>query len=200
MPPSRAALPRAGRWVTCTASLLAGCASTQVALTGPGLAEPLCRIDRPALPTQVMWGTRWRVDQKEPGHREDAALRGIQAFVEHTPCLAPVGLQRLQDAAVADEELAARARANLPAAQRVVFIVVHELGPRLLVGSPRVIEGGTEVVLHVRVLDLPAARVLADTVVTWRRGGAFVIRGVGTLDQDMTAALTAVLMPGAAPR
>ena len=34
----------------------------------------------------------------------------------------------------------------------------------------------------------------------WRNGGTFVIKGVKTLEQDMSAALAATLMPGQSAR
>ena len=41
---------------------------------------------------------------------------------------------------------------------------------------------------------------LANTRTFWRNGGTFVIKGVKTLDQDMSAALSATLMSTAAAK
>jgi hypothetical protein len=178
---------------------LAGCASTTVDIAGSPLAQPLCRVGAPAVHTVVYWATQWRPDQKEPALREAAALRGIEDFLGRTACLAVVGIHRLHatEALPSDEVLLARSTASSARPERVVMIVVRELGPRLLIGSPAVVEGGTEVLIDVRVLDAQASRSLADARTLWRNGGTFVIQGVNTLDQDMSAALNATLMPGA---
>jgi hypothetical protein len=78
-----------------------------------------------------------------------------------------------------------------------VLIVVRELGPKLLIGSPVLVEGGTEVVIEVRVLDGHTAESMANVRTHWQNGGALVVKGVGTLDQDMSAALRTTLMTGA---
>jgi len=60
---------------------------------------------------------------------------------------------------------------------------------------PVIVQGGTEVLVDVQVLDIPNSARLA-TRTSWRNGGMFVIKGVKTLDADMSAALLATLMPG----
>lgn len=180
--------------------LLSACASTSVSRTGAPLDGPLCQAGTPAVPTFVFWGSRWRPDQKEPQLREAAALRGIEDFLAGTDCLKLAGIQRLPPGAPlpSDSPLPAGMAAASAAAERIVFIVVRELGPRLEIGIPLIVEGGTEVLLDVRVLDTRSPAVLADTRTHWRNGGSFVIKGVKTLDSDMSAALAATLMPGTA--
>lgn len=180
---------------------LTGCASTHVESSGSPLQEPLCRPGAPALATIVVWGTQWRPDQKEPALREAAALRGIDDFLAGTRCLAVTGVQRYPDGAEppSDAQLLQPLATSSPRADRIVLIVVRELGPRLIVGLPMIVEGGTEVVIDVRVLDPRQAAPLASTRTQWRHGGTFVIKGVQTLAQDMSAALRATLMPGSVP-
>ncbi|MDO8947805.1 MAG: hypothetical protein Q7U88_11715, partial [Desulfocapsaceae bacterium] len=76
----------------------------------------------------------------------------------------------------------------------VLFVVVRELGPRLVIGIPNIVEGGTEVKIDVRVLATQTSKLLANTQTLWRNGGTFVIKGVSTLDRDMSSALSYVLM------
>jgi hypothetical protein len=181
---------------------LPGCASTTVETTGSPLKEPLCAVGARALAIEIYWGTQWRPDQKEPLFREAAALRGIEDFLGRTSGLVVAGLHRLSngDAFPSDEELM-RSVASTPAVpERVVLIVVRELGPRITIGTPAIVEGGTEVLIDVRVLDLQRSVALANARTLWRNGGTFVVKGVKTLDQDMSAALTATLMPSAAER
>jgi hypothetical protein len=81
--------------------------------------------------------------------------------------------------------------------EKVVLIVVRELGPTVKIGaSLALVEGGTEVVLDVSVYELaiPTPRTFN---VQWRRGGPGVVKGVATLPQDLQAALTAGLQPHA---
>jgi len=179
-------------------AMTTGCASTKIETTGSPLKEPLCQAGGPALATVVYWGVQWRPDQKEPPLREAAALRGIEDFLTHANCLSVGGVHRLPAAeAVPSDEALLRLADALPVkAERVVHIVVRELGPRLVIGVPVIVEGGTEVLIDVRVLDTRDTTSLAHTRTLWRNGGVFVIKGVETLDQDMSAALRATLMPG----
>jgi len=194
----RLRLPAPRFVLAATLLALAGCASTRVESSGSPLKEPLCRAGAPTVATAVVWGTQWRPDQKEPALREAAALRGIEDFLGSTRCLAVTGVQRFPAGAEppADAELLQRVAASPVRADRVVLIVVRELGPRLTIGLPVIVEGGTEVFIDVRVLDPAQAAPLASTRTQWRHGGSFVIKGVQTLDHDMSAALRATLMPG----
>lgn len=178
------------------AFLLSGCASTTVATTGRQLEAPLCQAGQPSIPTIVYWGTKWRPDQKEPVLREAAALRGIQAFVRRADCLSVVAVDRLTSEQVtsSNEELTRLASNFNPKPERVLLIVVRELGPRLLIGLPAIVEGGTEVLIDVIVLKATTSESLATAQTLWRNGGTFVIKGVKTLDQDMSEALSSTLM------
>ncbi len=184
------------------ASVLTGCASTTVEITGAPLKEPLCAVGAQALATVVYWEPQWRPDQKEPLLREAAALRGIEDFLGRTSCLAVAGLHRLPtgDATPSNDELMRAVASTSAKPERVVLIVVRELGPRITIGIPDIVEGGTEVVIEVRVLDVRRSASLANARTFWRNGGTFVVKGVKTLDQDMSAALSATLMPRAADR
>jgi len=62
------------------------------------------------------------------------------------------------------------------------------------------VEGGTEVVLELKVLDVHTGEPMANLHTHWQNGGAFVIKGVKTLEQDMSAALQAALAPAAPSR
>jgi len=184
-------------------ALMAGCASTKIETTGTPPAQPLCQTDKPAVSTAVYWGPQWRPDQKEPQLREAAALRGIEDFLKRAGCLAVTGVHHLptEMPLPTNEELVRLAANSTPVPERLLLIVVRELGPRLVIGIPVIIEGSTEVQIELRVLNPKTAESLANTQTLWQNGGTFVIKGVKTLDQDMSAALSAVLMPGvAAPR
>lgn len=187
--------------LAATLLALAGCASTRIEHTGAPLKEPLCRAGAPAVATAVVWGTQWRPDQKEPALREAAALRGIEDFLGSTRCLAVTGVQRFPGGAEppSDAQLLQQVAASAVRADRIVLVVVRELGPRLTIGLPVIVEGGTEVFIDVRVLDPAQAAPLASTRTQWRHGGSFVIKGVQTLDHDMSAALRATLLPGTSP-
>jgi hypothetical protein len=184
-------------------TLTMGCASTKIETTGTPLAQPLCQADKPAVSTVVYWGPQWRPDQKEPPLREAAALRGIEDFLKRADCLAITGVHRLPAGMPlpADEELVRLAANSTPIPDRLLLIVIRELGPRLVIGIPVIIQGSTEAQIELRVLNAKTGESLASTQTLWQNGGTFVIKGVKTLDQDMSAALNAVLMPDmAAPR
>jgi hypothetical protein len=176
-----------------------GCASTKVDTTGATLQEPLCRAGAGKVSALVYWGPQWRPDQKEPERREAAALRGIESFLTDSACVARSDVRRLPGERMAevpsDEALLKLAAAASPRPDRVLVIVVRELGPILRIGIPSVVEGGTEVVLELRLLDVPASSVQANVRTHWSNGGTFVIKGVGSLERDMSAALAAALTP-----
>jgi hypothetical protein len=182
-------------------ALMAGCASTKIDTTGTQPAQPLCQVDKPAISTVVYWGPQWRPDQKEPPLREAAALRGIEDFIKRAGCLAVTGVNRLPTGMPlpTNEELVRLAANATPVPERLLLIVVRELGPRLVIGIPVIIEGSTEVQIELRVLNPRTAESLVNTQTLWQNGGTFVIKGVTTLDQDMSAALSAVLMPAISP-
>lgn len=150
----------------------------------------------------VYWRPQWRPDQKAPPLREAAALRGIEDFFASSRCVATVDIRRLPGElsvdVPSDEQLLRLSAATAPSPDRVLLIVVRELGPKLVIGIPVLIEGGTEVVIDVRVLNVHTSKSMANVRTHWQNGGTFVIKGVKTLDQDMSAALRNTLMPAAA--
>lgn len=184
---------------TLLCATLLGCAATRVDTTGTPLQAPLCQPGGPPVSALVYWMPQWRPDQKEPERREAAALQGIQDYFAATPCVSRADIRRIAAGAAVptDEQLLRLAAAASPAPDRVLLIVVHELGPRLVIGIPALVEGSTEAVLELRVLDVRRAASLADARVHWENGGTFVIKGVKTLPQDMRAALQSVLTPKA---
>ncbi|MCU7853349.1 MAG: hypothetical protein KZQ80_14195 [Candidatus Thiodiazotropha sp. (ex Monitilora ramsayi)] len=175
-----------------------GCASTKIESTGALLKEPLCHAEKAAVSTLVYWGPKWRSDQKEPQLREAAALRGIESFLKRAGCIEVNGIHRLswKKQPQSNEELLNLASKSVPESERVLLIVIRELGPWLEIGIPAILEGGTEVLIDVRVLNPQTSGVLASTQTLWRNGGKFVVKGVKTLDQDISSALSTVLMPG----
>jgi hypothetical protein len=185
------------RALLLAAALLAGCASTTVGTTGRPLEAPLCQPGEAPRTVYFVWGPEWRPDQKEPAQREALARKGIEEFLAGTPCLAVAGVKRFPagSATPSDEELLQLARGATPPADLAVLVVVHELGPILLIGIPALVEGGTEVVIDVRVLETATSAILAESRTHWKNGGTFVIKGTGSLDRDMAAALRAALLP-----
>lgn len=159
--------------------MLAGCASTRVETTGPRSAISLCQ---PAWPTLVLWNTKWRPDQKDVVERETAAWNGIQKFFIGSSCFGGAEIRE-----------AGTLPADTSSYGRVVLVTVRELGPIVRIGSPSVLEGGTEVVIETKVLDGRSRQTLLDQRTHWQNGGPFVVKGVGTLEQDMRAALEATL-------
>lgn len=181
----------------CLSLVLAGCATTRIETTGTPLPQPLCAASSGNDAVSVLWATRWRPDQKEPPLREAAALRGIEAFFASQHCFRQVRIRHI-DLPLAGEypsaaQLVSLAGSDAAPPDKVVLIVVRELGPKLWIGLPKLIEGGTEVVLEVKVVNGVGAGSLADLRTHWQKGGPFYIKGVKTLDQDMQTTLQGVL-------
>jgi hypothetical protein len=180
--------------------ILSGCASTQVETSGAALHESFCREGAGKLSALAYWGPQWRADQKEPERREAAALRGIESFFTESACVARFEVLRLPGEHMAevpsDDALLKLASAAAPRPDKVLVIIVRELGPILKIGIPSIVEGGTEVVLELRLLDVPTSSAQANVRTHWWNGGTFVVKGVGSLERDMSAALAAALLPG----
>lgn len=183
---------------------LAGCATTSVETTSFTLQQPLCVTDNRTGSVSVFWAPRWRADQKEPLLREAAALRGIEAFFASQPCFTQVKIRRIDLPASedyqSDEQPVSLARSDITTPDKVVLIVVRELGPKLRIGLPMLVAGGTEVVLEVKIAQGVGASLLANLHTHWQKGGPFYIEGVKTLDQDMQTALQGVLAPSVPAR
>src|SRR6202795_4945753 len=141
----------------CVAVL--GCASTKVETSGATPKEPLCQASREQLSALVLWGCVWRPDQKDVPLREEAAQRGLEDFFAKSGCFSKVDIRRVSGGRPAlvpsDQELLSIASTASPTPDRVVVVAVRELGPIVqLLGSPALVEGGTDVVLEVRVLNV----------------------------------------------
>ncbi|TDP80688.1 hypothetical protein EV672_11123 [Aquabacterium commune] len=180
---------------------LSGCASTTIDVTGQALQAPLCGRASAASASAsvaVLWGPLWRPDQKEPPLREAAALKGLQQFFATQRCLTDVAIQRIaipaQGELLSDAALLDMAKTLTPHANKVILIVVRELGPKLRIGLPTLVEGGTEVVVDVRVVDAQRQTREATVQTHWQKGGPFYVKGVKSLDQDMQAALASVFV------
>jgi hypothetical protein len=142
---------------------------------------------------KIVWVTNWRLDQKDIPARESAASEGIGQFFERSACFSSASVHHLPEYSAPSIQAAVTDAATRY--EKVVLVVVRELGPTLKLGaSLALLEGGTEVVLEVSeyVPANPAPRTFS---VQWRSGGAGVIKGVATLPQDMQAALASALQP-----
>jgi len=175
----------------CTFVLaLGGCASTTTVQLNPAPQAPVCEISKVAL---ILWRTQWRADQKDVPDREAAATDGLGEFFKKSACFKSTSLQRVpNDTRESAEAMVAKATTRF---EKVVLIVVRELGPTVKLGaSLALIEGETQVDLE--VLEYTSAQVAPRAfTVQWRSGGAGVIKGVATLPLDIQAALAAGLQP-----
>ena len=178
-------------------ALVAGCASTTTTTTlQPSPQTPVCDASAQAL---VLWAPHWRPDQKDVSAREDAAAAGLNDFFARSGCFAHAELRRVPalTSAAVQAELGRSSGAVAP----VVGIEVRELGPVVkLLSSAALVDGGTEVLLHISVYASPAAAELRQFTVHWQDGGPGVVKGVASLPADMRAALQAGLQPGAAAK
>ena len=180
------------RIVSLVTSLLVvgGCASTTTVQVSPSPQEPVCAASTRAL---VLWMPQWRVDQKDVLTREAAAADGITQFLQRSGCFESASVKRLPQAT--QEAAQAAATAATKQYEKVVLIVVRELGPTIKIGaSMALVEGGTEAVLVVSEF-VPNKQRPRTFTVQWRSGGPGVVQGVASLPQDMQAALVAGLKP-----
>lgn len=179
------------------ASVLGACANVELAVVGDAPRTATCERDGQRFDAIVVWGTRWRPDQKDVRDREAIAARGIERFFRSTGCFSTSRVVRddARIAAFGDPDARTLAAERVPPSARVLAIAVRELGPVLVLGGTSVVEGGTEVVLDIASHDGASGRRLAAFQACRRHGGAWVVKGVATLEDDLVAALTAALDP-----
>lgn len=181
--------------------LLAGCASTTVELSGDAPTASLCEAAGENINAVVLWGPHWRPDQKNVPLREAAADQGIEQFFAGSACYSSTEIRRVLLATPpSPAELARYVAEASPGANRVLVLTIRELGPVVkLLGSPALVEGGTEVVLQVHSFDLGRPSSNYDFTIHWQSGGPGVIKGVATLPEDVRSALQIGLKPRSMP-
>ncbi len=185
---------RTGSLGLIAVSLLAGCAATTSLTLTPSPQAALCQRSPERIAAVVLWGTKWRVDQKDVTDRETAAYHGITRFFRESECFARVEIRRLSSSAEPLEQGATTA--NSSAADVVLVVVVRELGPILKLGSSAaLVEGGTEVVLDFAAVQARAATPTRAFSVRWQNGGPGVVKGIASLPADIEATLAASLQP-----
>jgi hypothetical protein len=174
-----------------------GCASTSVEFAGAPPTVPICQTAGERIDGLVVWGPRWRADQKEPARREAAAEQGIGQHFASSHCFARTEVRRVAAAVpLSADELRALASGTPGQPRRLVVIAVRELGPVLsLLASGALVEGGTEVLLDITVYDPDRGDSRRDFTVHWRNGGPGVVKGVTTLPDDIQSALAQALQP-----
>ncbi|MEW5838185.1 MAG: hypothetical protein AB1717_05065 [Pseudomonadota bacterium] len=166
--------------------LLAGC-STTVATLNPSPQKPVCERESSAL---VIWETQWRQNQKDIAEREFAAETGLRQFLVQSGCFAHSELRRIN---MNDLE---PLKGSVDTFDKVISITVREIGPIvMLFSTDGMIEGGTEVVLNITEYALPDFNSKRQFSVNWFSGGAFVIKGVESLPNDMQEALRIGMKP-----
>jgi hypothetical protein len=180
----------------CLSTSLLGCATTHFEVTGDALSQPLCQSKTEQFSALVLWGPVWRVNQKDVLLREEAALRGIEDFA--ATCFGKVSIRRLEGSRLAesptDEQVRTLAANEVLPPDRVLVVIVRELGPVIqILGPVAAFGGGTEAVLELQIRDARSGEPINKLMTHWHNGGSFVIKSTKTLRQDMKSALQAVL-------
>lgn len=176
---------------------LGGCATTQITTHVVGNRNPLCQGQASAQTALILWGTAWRDNQKDIALREKMASRGIAQYFTTSSCFSKVEILKLaggrEAVGLSDAEALKFAISTGRQYGNVIHVRVEELGPLLIINpSPILWEGGTEVVLRIRVLNLHTSALETDIAIHWKNSGAFVLKGTKTLEQDIQAALASV--------
>ena len=182
------------------AALIGGCAATSVDFPGGRPQAPFCQSGGEALSAAVVWGPQWRPDQKDVPAREQAAEEGLAQFFATPTCFARARVYRRPGGSLGSVEearaasAAAAAGADARGVDRVLFIVVRELGPVVkLLSSAALVDGGTEVVLDIAEYRPGQRAPQRQFSIRWANGGPGVVKGVQTLPDDLVAALKAAL-------
>jgi hypothetical protein len=182
---------------------LGGCATTRVTMHAVGNRPPLCQAQTTPETALILWGTAWRENQKDATLREAIASRAIAQYFSTSSCYSKVEVLKLaagrEAVGLSDAEALKFVISAGGQYDKIILVRVEELGPLVMIYlSPILWEGGTEVVLRVRVLNANTSALEADITAHWKNSGAFVLKGTKTLEQDLQAALASVF--GEAPR
>jgi hypothetical protein len=176
----------------CLGFAAGACASTQVNYTPTEPTQKVCQNPAERTSALVLWKPQWRPDQKEPANREAAAKQGFENFFHDGNCFVMTQLERTDAGSIAEYLRLAPAAAGK---QKYLHITVRELGPIVkLFSSLALVEGGTEVVLDIEVLETRNSQ-MEKFRVHWQNGGPWTLKGVKTLSTDLMAALAAALTP-----
>jgi hypothetical protein len=182
----------------CITALLFGCATTHFETKGDSLSQPLCHSTSGKFTALVLWGPIWRANQKDVPLREEAALRGIEDFA--ATCFSTVSIRRLDGGRRAkiptEEQVRTLVGSEMFQPDRVLVVIVRELGPVIqILGPVATFGGGTEVLLELQIRDPQSGEPIVKLQTNWYNGGSFVIKSTKTLPQDMGSALIAALGP-----
>ena len=176
---------------------IGGCATTQVTTHVVGNKHASCKAQATAQTVLILWGTAWRDNQKEVALREKMASQGIAQYFKTSSCFSNVEVLKVaagrEAVGLSDAEALKFAISTGGHYGKVIFVRVEELGPLVIIHpSPILWEGGTEVVLRIRVLNVHSLVLETDIAIHWKNSGAFVLKGTKTLEQDIQAALASV--------
>lgn len=176
----------------CFLLVLCGCATVRIDLHSTGAEIPLLRNNPAPDRVLVLWGAAWRSNQKEPGRREEIASAAIGEFFDGKAVV-----KRTVDGAPAlllsDSQIFRSKDVTSSRYERIIVLRIEELGPLLTFYlSPVLWEGSTDVSFRVRVLDPSSAALVSEIGAQWKKGGAFHLRGVSKLKEDLKSALASI--------
>ncbi|MEK7431773.1 MAG: hypothetical protein AABZ74_01470 [Cyanobacteriota bacterium] len=145
----------------------------------------------------ILWGTAWRKDQKEVKLREEIAEKAISNFFSKTKVFSSFKILKNVDKKSAielsDIEALNINKESEIKYDKIIFIRVEELGPLFFINLSAILfEGYTEVKLRVRSLNTNNSALEYDTYSEWKNGNPFIIKGVKTLEEDMTENLKTI--------
>jgi hypothetical protein len=181
-----------------------GCSIISVSNHAVGAKPPLCSEQKASQRVLVFWGVAWREDQKEEMLREEIVSRAITRFFSSTQCFAAATIQRSigsrEALILTDAEILSVAQSFSNNPDKVIVIRVEELGPVVRLNlSPILWEGGTDIVLRVRVLDILSGSLESDLTTHGTKAGPFILRGTSYLENSLNLALQSVLLNTSLP-
>lgn len=164
--------------------MLNSCASTIINSHKIGTTKELCSKKS----VLVFWGTAWRDNQKEKNLREEIASKAINKYFSNSKCFSDFkvvkNLNNKESISLSDTELLNQTKDSK--IDKIITIRIEELGPILNLNLGLVlVEGATEVKLRVKVIDIKTSSIDYDNSIDWKNGGAYIIKGIGTLESDM---------------
>jgi len=169
---------------------LGACSSNQKTTSAAVGSVPLCAPGGQFGDVVVAPLTRWRSDQKEKEARAAIAQGAIGEAFKAMPCASSVKVLSI----AADGDVSAKlAQAKTEGAETALIVRVDELGPIAIMSFPALWSTWSDVKFELEAIDLASGQTTHRIEQHHKTGGAFQIRGVGPLKDEMEKALREVI-------
>ena len=153
-----------------------------------GIKPPLCSIISPTEKIAVFWHGAWRDNQKEIPIREQYVRNTLAKFFKNNSCFHHASV--MENIEEKNPLLANESTfidyAKKHGVQKILVFRFEELGPNIIIYlSPILWQTKNEIVMRIKLLDIPSGKILTSISLERSRGGPFTLNGAGSLEHDL---------------